>query len=56
MVSDEPISGAYQQLAHGLEIRFSYGVLTTNDTWEIECSGMIPESGSPVKTYTIERR
>ena len=56
VVSDEPISGGYQQLAYGLELRFSYGLLTTNDTWEIEVSGMIPESGSPVKTYTIERR
>ena len=56
VVSNEIISGAYQQMAHGLQLRFSYGLLTTNDTWEIECSGMIPESGSPVKTYTIERR
>tara|TARA_B100000424_G_scaffold152942_2_gene116831 strand:- start:17120 stop:18103 length:984 start_codon:yes stop_codon:yes gene_type:complete len=56
VVTNEPISGAYQQCAHGLQIKWSYGVHTTGDTYYIECSNMIPEAGSPIKSYTIERK
>ena len=55
-IENEPINGDYQNIGHGLQARWSYGVTTTNDTWEIECSGAIPEAGSPVKTVQLERR
>lgn len=55
-ISAELITGAYQNIGHGLQARWSYGVLTTNDTWEVECSGSIPEAGSPVRTIQLERR
>ena len=54
--SNEAITGGYQGIGHGLEARWSYGVATTNDTWEVECSSDIPEAGSPVRTIQVERR
>ena len=55
-IENEPINGNYQNIGHGLQARWSYGVTTTNDTWEIECSGVLPEAGSPVRTIQMERR
>ena len=55
VLSNEIIDGDFQTCAHGLKIQFSTGVLTTNDEWEIECSGTTPEAGSPVKSITLER-
>ena len=55
-IENEPINGDYQSIGHGLQARWSYGVTTTNDTWEVECSGSIPEAGSPVKSIQLERR
>ena len=54
-IENEPINGDYQNIGHGLQARWSYGVATTNDTFEIECSHSIPEAGSPLKSIQLER-
>ena len=55
-IENEPINGDYQNIGHGLQARWSYGVTTTNDTWEIECSHSLPEAGSPIRAIQLERR
>tara|TARA_R100000808_G_scaffold7129_1_gene21020 strand:+ start:2665 stop:3642 length:978 start_codon:yes stop_codon:yes gene_type:complete len=55
-IENEPINGGYQNIGHGLQAQWSYGVTTTNDFWEVVCSGSIPEAGSPVRSIQLERR
>lgn len=44
IASAEIIDGNYQYIGRGLYGKFSPGVFTTNDEWEVECSGDLPES------------
>jgi len=39
LVSAETINGGYQNFGHGISGRFSPGVYTANDEWEVEVSG-----------------
>ena len=55
LVSEQIISGGYDSIGRGLEVRFSYGVLNTNDSWEVECSGIIEAQATPVKMVRAER-
>jgi len=54
-VTADVIDGSYQDLAHGLEVRFSPGVYTASDEWEIEVNGQEPESGQVVKQFDSVR-
>ena len=54
-VNSETIDGAYQYIGHGLYVRFSPGVYTTNDEWEVEARGTKPESGSGIKSIRAVR-
>jgi len=55
LVTNQIISGGYDSIGRGLEVRFSYGVLNTNDSWEIECSGILETQATPVKMVRAER-
>lgn len=55
LVSEQIISGGYDSIGRGLEVRFSYGVLNTNDSFEVECSGIIEAQATPVKMVRAER-
>lgn len=55
LVSNQIISGGFDPIGRGLEIRFSYGVLNTNDSFEIECSGFVESQSTPVKMVRAER-
>ena len=36
-------------------VRWSPGVLTQNDTWEMEISGEIDSASTPIKMASVER-
>lgn len=55
MVEDEIVTGGWDHVGRGMYVRFSAGVLTLNDTWEMEISGEIGQSDTPIKTAYIER-
>jgi len=40
IVDDETVTGGWDYAGHGMYVRFSAGVLTTSDEWELEVSGM----------------
>ena len=50
------IDGGLQPVAHGVYIRFSTGVYTINDEWEVEVSGLDHTSGSGINTIQLKRR
>jgi hypothetical protein len=43
---DIVINGQYQDLAHGLYVRFAPGVYTAGDEWEVICAGTEAEAGT----------
>ena len=55
VITDEEINGSYQALAYNIYIRFSEGVYTTNDEWQIIVQGE-PEEHGTVKSEQISRR
>jgi hypothetical protein len=55
LVTNHVISGGYDNIGRGLEVRFSYGILNTGDSWEVECSGIIEAQATPVKMVRAER-
>jgi hypothetical protein len=52
-VENEPISLGWDNVGHGMYVRWSAGVVTTNDEWELEVNGAIPENAliKNVKLY-----
>jgi len=52
----EVIDGSFQPVGHGVYVRFSTGVYTTNDEWEVEVSGLEHTSGGGVETIQLRRR
>ena len=54
--NDEVIDGSLQPIGHGVYIRFSTGVYTLNDEWEIEVSGLDHTSGGGIETIQMKRR
>jgi len=52
---DKVIDGGFQSIAHGVYVRFSTGVYTLNDEWEVEVSGLDHTSGSGIKTIQLKR-
>lgn len=50
------IDGGLQHVGHGVYVRFSTGVYTADDQWEIEVSGLEHTSGGGIETIQIRRR
>lgn len=55
VITEEEINGSYQALAYNIYIRFSEGVYTTNDEWQIIVQGE-PEEHGTVKSEQVSRR
>lgn len=55
VVTAEVMTGAYQQLAHGLLVRFGPGVYTADDEWQIAVRGDLPETGTGWGSYQATR-
>jgi len=50
------IDGSFQPIGHGIYVRFSTGVYTTDDEWEVEVSGLEHTSGGGIETIQLRRR
>lgn len=51
----EVIDGNFQDVGHGMQVRFSPGVYTLNDEWELEISGELDSRTLAVKHANAER-
>jgi len=51
----EVIDGGYQDVGHGMQVRFSPGIYTINDEWELEISGIVDSRTMAVKYAEAER-
>ena len=51
----ETIDGGFQDVGHGMQVRFSPGLYTSNDEWELEISGIIDSRTMAVKFAEAER-
>ena len=49
------IDGGLQHIGHGVCVRFSTGVYTINDEWEVEVSGLEHTSGGGINTIQLKR-
>ncbi len=49
------IDGAFQSVGHGMAVRFSPGVYTLNDEWELEVSGVLDSRTMAVKFAKADR-
>ena len=54
-VSAEIIDCGWQTVGHGMWVRFSPGVYTTSDEWELEVSGVLDQSFTPIKSVRTTR-
>ena len=54
--NNKVIDGSLQHVGHGVYVRFSTGVYTLSDQWEIEVSGLDHTSGGGIETIQIKRR
>jgi len=52
----EVIDGSFQPVGHGVYVRFSTGVYTANDEWEVEVTGLDHTSGGGIETIQLKRR
>tara|TARA_B100000900_G_scaffold163354_1_gene138684 strand:+ start:1771 stop:2757 length:987 start_codon:yes stop_codon:yes gene_type:complete len=50
------IDGGLQHIGHGVHVRFSTGVYTLDDEWEVEVSGLNHTSGGGLETIQMKRR
>jgi hypothetical protein len=51
----ETIDGGYQDVGHGMQVRYSPGIFTINDQWELEVSGVLDSRTMAIKYATAER-
>ena len=51
----EVIDGGFQDVGHGMQVRFSPGLFTISDEWELEISGIIDSRTMAVKFAEAER-
>jgi len=51
----ETIDGGYQDVGHGMYVRYSPGVYTINDEWELEVSGVVDTATMAVKSSCADR-
>jgi len=54
-VNQDIINCNWQITGHNMYIRFAPGVYATNDEWELEVSGVIDDSFTPIKTVRTSR-
>jgi len=54
-VSEEIIDCGWQPASHGMWIRFAPGLYTTNDEYELEVSGVLDQSFTPIKSVRTTR-
>lgn len=54
-VNEEVIDCGWQSAGHNMWIRFSPGVFTTNDEWQLEVSGELDQSFTAIKTVKTSR-
>ena len=54
-MNEEVIDCGWQSAGHKMWIRFSPGVYTTNDEWQLEVSGVLDQSFTPIKTISTSR-
>ena len=52
----EVIDGSFQSIGHGVYVRFSTGVYTAADEWEVEVSGLDHTSGGGISSIQLKRR
>ena len=50
------VDGGLQHIGHGVYVRFSTGVYTLDDEWEVEVSGLNHTSGGGLETIQMKRR
>mgnify|MGYP005822578093 FL=1 len=51
----EVIDGGFQDVGHGMQVRFSPGLFTISDEWELEISGIVDSRTMAVKFAEAER-
>jgi hypothetical protein len=51
----ETVTGGWDEVGHGMWVRWSPGVLTDGDTWEMEISGEVDSSTTPIKMSEVQR-
>jgi len=56
MASDEIIDCYWQLVGHSMYVRFSAGVYTTNDEFELEISGVTDQMFTPIKRVQMTRK
>ena len=54
--SGQIIDGGLQHIGHGVYVRFSTGVYTISDEWEVEVSGLDHTSGGGMQSIQLKRR
>ena len=55
MENNQIIDGGLQHIGHGVHVRFSTGVYTADDQWEVEVSGLDHTSGGGIETIQLKR-
>ena len=55
LYTSETVTGGWDAVGHGMYVRWSPGVLTTNDQWELEISGELDSSTTPFKMAQVNR-
>ena len=50
----EVIDGSFQAIGHGVYVRFSTGVYTASDEWEVELSGLDHTAGGGIETIILK--
>ena len=53
--TEEIIDCGWQSVGHDMWVRFSPGVYTTNDEYELEVSGIVDQAFTPIKTVRTSR-
>ena len=56
MATDEVIDWYWQLVGHSMYVRFSAGLYTTNDEYELEISGVLDQRMTPIKRMHMSRR
>jgi hypothetical protein len=51
----ETVTGSWDYVGRGMYVRWSPGQLTQGDHWEMEVSGVVDSSTTPIKMSTVER-
>jgi len=55
LYNSETVTGGWNEVGHGMYVRWSPGVLTASDTWEMEISGEVDSTTTPIKMALMNR-